>query len=159
MVWDITLGLSYWRARVTQYSNRVMGWMTRMQFPAGTEILSIHHHIHTCSGAHPAFCWIGTATSLPEGEMAVCFNETDLTVRVLLHWRRKRDMTRDQMVAFQNMPKTALKTLIFQSLSFCYHGVSLVLKQVPLHNKNIFTDITRAPHTQNFVQVLSSLFS
>jgi len=30
-----------------------MGWMTGVQLPAGTEVLSLCHHILTGSGAHP----------------------------------------------------------------------------------------------------------
>jgi hypothetical protein len=38
------------------------GWTTRFQFPAGTGNISLHHCIHTGSGAHPASCPSGSRT-------------------------------------------------------------------------------------------------
>jgi len=32
----------------------IMGWATKVQFLAGTETLSLHHHAQTSSGAYPA---------------------------------------------------------------------------------------------------------
>jgi len=37
-----------------------MGWMTRVQFLAGAENFSLHHHVQTGSGSHPASYPMGT---------------------------------------------------------------------------------------------------
>jgi len=47
-----------------------MGWMTRVQFLEGAEILSLCHHIQTRPWAHPASYPVGTSSSFPEGKAA-----------------------------------------------------------------------------------------
>jgi hypothetical protein len=40
-------------------------WDSRVQFPAGARNFSLHHSVQTGSGAHPAFCPVGTEGSFP----------------------------------------------------------------------------------------------
>jgi hypothetical protein len=45
-------------------------WGSRVQFPVGTGNFSVHHHVHSGSGAHPASYPVGTRGSFPGGEVA-----------------------------------------------------------------------------------------
>jgi len=41
-----------------------MDWPTGVHFTVGAGILSLHHHVCTGFGTHPAFCPMGTVISL-----------------------------------------------------------------------------------------------
>jgi len=55
-----------------QHRDYTMGWMSRVQFLAGimTGSLSLHHHVHTSFGAHPASYPMGTMVSYPMSKAA-----------------------------------------------------------------------------------------
>jgi hypothetical protein len=50
---------------LSQYSDWVQGWTTRVLFLTGRGIFSLRHRVQTDSGAHPASYPVGTKSSFP----------------------------------------------------------------------------------------------
>jgi len=61
-----------------------MGWRTRVWYPAETDIFSLHYHVYTGSGAHPASYQMGPGGSFcnkPSRHEAKCSPPSSATVK------------------------------------------------------------------------------